>query len=391
MLVDAVDLYLRSPGHDRAEIRAFAALVDGLLDGAAAPARRRVSIALAKRTDTPPEIARRLANDSIDVAEAMIVDSPVLTSSDLVEIMRRGPEHVRCVTRRLDLAPDIAAVLVDATAPGTARVPIAPATRRRGDAGDVDAESRRPDARPTTPAPSDPPKPEGDFLAPDLPAPMFAVPVRPTPTKARATETSDPAVERPARREAAAAARSGFAFIGLDSAGRWRALQSASLETATRTAPSRGGAPVPGSMGDRLLKAVLAEDRSGFARELSEALGLEPTLIDAILAEASGEVLAIVLIACGIGEIRATSILLHHLGPTASLGMLQDLVALVERTPRRVAEHLVTSWREEPSTRRTTALRQSDPSERREAVGAPREAESGEVRTTGDGTVTRRA
>lgn len=381
VLVDAVDLYVRAPGHDKAEIRAFAALVDGLLDRASAAARRRVSIALAERPDTPPDVARRLATDSIEVAEPMILGSPVLTSTDLVEIMRRGPEHVRCVTHRLDLAPDIAAVLVDTTVPGPDRAAIAPAARRRGEAA-------------TRAAPTPPPtvavEPEATVSVP--PPPMFAVPVRPTPpTTPAATTTSEPIAERTARRAAPAALRDGHGFLALDSAGRWRALQSASLETATRTAPSRGTIHEAGLLGDRLLTAILADDPSFFADALTGALGLDRALIDAILAEPSGEVLAVVLIACGIGEIRATSLLLHHLGAGAGLGTLQDLAALVERTPRRVAEHLVLSWREERPSRRGAALRQSDPAERRETAGAARETDTGEARSTSDRTAGRHA
>lgn len=397
MLADVVDLFLRAPTHDKAEIRAFAALVGGLLDGAGSPARRRVSIALAKRPDTPPEVARRLATDSIDVAEPMIVDSPVLTSSDLVEIMRCGPEHVRCVTHRLDLAPDIAAVLVDSTAAVPSRAPVLPSKRRRDD---VDRHRPVEGANPIAAATDDVPairsseEVKTEASAAVLPPPLFAVPVRTTP-KAPETATSvvvAPLVPEPVgRTEKGLAPRSGHAFVAMTSAGRWRALQSASLDTATRTAPMRGGVREPGLLGERLLRAAVADDVTVLAEALTEALGLERSLVDAILAEESGEVLAVVLVACGIGEIRATSVLLHHLGTAATLGKLQDLAALVERTPRRVAEHLVLSWREERQARRGGAARQTDPSERSTAAGTPREAEGGEARTSVEGSATRRA
>lgn len=398
MLADVVDLYLRAPTHDKGEIRAFAALVDGLLDAAGTPSRRRVSVALSKRPDTPPEIARRLAMDSIEVAEPMIVESPVLTSSDLVEIMRRGPEHVRCVTRRLDLAPDIAAVLVDSTVTGPTRPVIVPAKRRRDETATAPATSSpvpAPSPLPATAAVDDAeaveptPAPTAEARVRLTPPLLFDVPVRPMP---KTTETSptvpalDRSPERTERAETTAASRKGHAFVAMTSAGRWRALQSAALETATRTGPARGGVREPGLLGDRLLRAATAEDASVLAEALTEALGLERGLVDAILAEASGEALAVVLVACGIGEIRATSVLLHHLGPAATLGMLQDLAALVERTPRRVAEHLVLSWREDRLARRAGTLRQSDAAERREAAGTPREAGTGEARIgTGDG------
>ncbi|MBV5263188.1 DUF2336 domain-containing protein [Pinisolibacter aquiterrae] len=404
MLADVVDLYLRAPTHDKGEIRAFAALVDGLLDAAVTPARRRVSIALSKRPDTPPEIARRLAMDSIEVAEPMIVESPVLTSSDLVEIMRRGPEHVRCVTRRLDLAPDIAAVLVDSTVTGPTRPVIVPAKRRRDEIAAAPAATSSPlsarapapvtDALDGADAVEPTPAPAVEARVRLTPPPLFDVPVRPMP---KTTETSptvpalDRSPERLERAETTSASRKGHAFVAMTSAGRWRALQSAALETATRTGPARGGVREPGLLGDRLLRAATAEDASVLAEALTEALGLERGLVDAILAEPSGEALAVVLVACGIGEIRATSVLLHHLGPAATLGMLQDLAALVERTPRRVAEHLVLSWREDRLARRAGALRQSDAAERREAAGTPREAGTGETRIGATDGASRRA
>ena len=145
VLGDAIALYLRAPSHEKGEIRAFAALVGGLLDGASPIERRRVALALAPRADTPPEIARRLATDSIEIAEQMIERSPVLTSTDLVEIMRCGPAHVGCVGRRLDLAPDVAAVLVDNSVMRPESPPVVAAARRRGER-----------AATTTPEPSEP-------------------------------------------------------------------------------------------------------------------------------------------------------------------------------------------------------------------------------------------
>jgi len=113
VLLGAVDLYVQAPTHDRAEVRAFGDLVDGLLADAGDAERRYVSVLLAKRADVPLELARRLAMDDADVAAPMIVGSPVLTSSDLVQILRCGPEHVRLVAKRLELGSEIASVLID--------------------------------------------------------------------------------------------------------------------------------------------------------------------------------------------------------------------------------------------------------------------------------------
>ncbi|MCE1235075.1 MAG: hypothetical protein LWW93_01840 [Hyphomicrobiales bacterium] len=361
VLADAVDLFLLAPTHEKSEIRAFAALVGGLLDGVGAAERRAVSLALAARADTPPEIARRLATDSIEIAEAMIERSPVLTSSDLVEVMRRGPAHVRCVGRRLDLAPDVAAVLVDTSMASPETKPVIPAARRRGDR-EVEI------VVPETLVEASPAPVATASIGPSSAPPLFRVPVR---EAAPARAATDPA---PSEDTASGAALpDGFAFLALDSAGRWRALQTAALEVAFRPQPARETFADAALVGDRLLTAVVANDRAFFAEALDQRLGLGAELVEAMLSEASGEALAVALVACGVGEIRATSILLHHLGETATLGALQDLVALIERTARRTAERLVRAWRESDGARRTEVRRQTDAAERRETPGAARE------------------
>lgn len=383
VLGDAVALYLRSSTHEKSEIRAFADLVEGLLDGASPAYRRNVALALAHRSDTPPEIARRLANDSIDIAEAMIVHSPVLTSSDLVEIMRRGREHVRCVGRRLDLAPDIAAVLVDSSTATPTPAPTRSASRRRSDgpAGDRSAPERPASEQPVSnrlasdrPAADRRRDPASDGGASDRRSPpLFKVPVREAPGSVTAALSPGETTAPPGSAEGKRMDHrlpDGPTFLRLDSAGRWRALQDAALDAAT------GGLARPrphdvGFVGDRLLTAAVAHDRPFLIETLVETLGLAPSLVEAVLDEPSGEALAVVLLACGVGSTRTTSILLHHLGETTTLGALQDLAALVERTPRRTAERLIGSWRErEEAPRRSGTVRQTDPAERREGPTA---------------------
>lgn len=111
VLRSAVDLFVLAATHERAEIRAFADLLGGLLPDAGVADRVHVAQRLAHRADTPPQIARLLAMDAPQIAEPVVLRSPVLTSADLVEIMRRGPEHVGFVAERLDLSPDVVLAL----------------------------------------------------------------------------------------------------------------------------------------------------------------------------------------------------------------------------------------------------------------------------------------
>ena len=377
VLLDVVSLYVRDPNHGKSEVRAFADLVEGLLDGAGPILRRQISQLLAPRADTPVEIARRLANDKIDIAEEMIVRSPVLTSSDLVEIMRRGPEHVRRVGQRLDLAPDIAAVLVDTSMAAPMPAPVRTETRRRSDripsrsevaAADVSPRVERPD--PLAAA------------ATALPPPLFKVPIRPTaPADRPATSLSDgDAVSMPAFPTIEAAAGrlpDGSGFLALDSAGRWRALQAAALDVAVHGGTTRARSVEADLVGDRLFAAAVTGDAAFFSSTLAETLGIARSVAEEACAAPDGETLAILLLACGLDPSRATTILLHRFAGTATLGLLQDLVALLERTPRRTAERLVEGWREEPARRRETPSRQTDPAERREAAGSARVGRTG--------------
>lgn len=426
VLNDAVDLYVRAPVHERSEIRAFGDLVDGLMADAAFDDRRRMADLLAERSDTPPDLARRLAMDVAEVARPVILASPVLTASDLVTIMRRGPEHVRLVAQRLDLAPDIAAVLIDSNdaqraattetttaataathgaptrataAPAAATMAVAPVaatTVRPTVAASVPvaapvaapvvakvAASVVADPKPSvTPTATEPTAPAGrtSVVAAVEPAPVVApvVAPAPAPAPAAAAETAAPMFRVPVRGEGGTTMRSetteatsdaGRAFLALDAAGRWRAIQAAGSEAAAvGTGARRRSGVDPVRVGERLLSTAVARDDLGFRTELATALGLTQHFVGNLVGEASGEALAVALIAIGLDERRVLSILLHRAGEQAEHARMQDLLALIERVGRRAAEHLVASWRGEVG-RRTEVLRQTDAAERRDGSG----------------------
>ena len=359
------------------------------------------------------------------------VQSPVLTSSDLVEIMRRGPEHVAAVGRRLDLAPDLAAILVDATVPPFAARPVAEERRRRTDATPAvtapAAEALRAAshadplpavidvAETTIEAATDAPADDvttteeatiaeaviadvadeahAPVASPEavavpeaaLPPPLFRVAPRPTPTGAvaKTASTLHPAVAAALANERTDRGPPSLeAFLAMGSAARWRALQDVTIEVAAHERAPRVTDRDPGRLGDRLLAGLVAGDRAFVAQTLADHFALATRAAEAVLAETTGEVLAVMLIAGGVGEIRATSILLHHFGERATLGLLQDLVALVERTPRRTAERLVAGWRRDGRSDSGRVLRQTEDAERREAAGRARESGRDTARAT---------
>ena len=394
VLRSAVDLFVRSPTHERAEIRAFADLVAGLLPDAAIEDRTHVALRLAHRADTPPVIARLLAVDEIMVARPVVLRSPVLTSADLVEVMRHGRAHVELVAERLDLAPDVVLALgrsVDAeaalepmrhaagdAAPSIETLRIetmietAAAVRPVGDAdseaevalhraleelaaeleaeetelfegrstsiGDAEAEAALQGAL--------------DRLAAELDA------------EARAHEAEE-AAARALREAAPEVAGDVDLFLSHDPAGRWRFIQEHSSAVAVTPPPRRRRGDDPAVIGARLFSALVAGEADRLAEELGRAARLDRPVVDRILTDRHGEALAVALAALGVDERTATSILLLHTGERATLAHMQDLAAMAGRIGWRTAENIVESWRGGRGLGRSERSTVLDPAERR--------------------------
>jgi uncharacterized protein (DUF2336 family) len=331
VIEDAIDLYVSAPSHDKEEIRTFGTLIMGLVDDAGPRERRRIAERLAPRADIPLALARRLALDDPSIAGPMIVLSPLLTSADLVQIMRLGPTHVRLVAERLDLGPETARLLDRSTA------------RVRA-------------ARADSPAPADEAAP-AEHVTPSIPlraAPAEPTAVAPAPAARRAT------IEEP---RPSAAGGDLAAFLGLDQAARWRAIRDAATAAALAGAHGRRRSN-DRTIGQRLFARLTASDRAGFCGILAEALGLGGSAVDRLLADPHGEGLAVALAALGVDERTATSILLLAIGERATLGQMQDLSALTARIGWRAAEHLIGQWRGR-GTGHGEIQRQLDPAERR--------------------------
>lgn len=374
VLRTAVDLFVLAPAHERAEIRAFADLVAGLLPDAATADRAHVAGLLAHRADTPPTIARLLATDAIEVARDVVLRSPVLTSSDLVQIMRCGADHLAAVAERLDLSPDVVFDL-----------------------------GQGPDAAATS-APADAPSPSEVRAIVEVA--MAAKPVADPEVDAEvallraldelAAELASEEAEREVEAAGAAAGPDATtaapgeidAFLRLDPAARWRVIQDhSSASTLAAGAPRRRRSGDPAATGARLFAALVAGDRVRLGDELATAADLDADVADRVLADPHGEPLAITLAALGIDERTATSILLLHGGAATTLAHMQDLSAMAGRIGWRTAEHIVATWRGDRAVRRGETLRVLEPAERR---GSGR-AESRGTETAGEETPRRRA
>ncbi len=412
VLRSAVDLFVLAPTHERAEIRAFADLITGLIPDATVEDRAHVARRLAHRADTPPSVARLLAADEIAVAQAVVLRSPVLTSADLVEIMRLGPAHVELVAERLDLAPDVALALgrtaereAAMRSPRREATPATPAieamhtaamlerasgARPIGDAEtesevalqraldvlaaelEAEASERSPSASRSDDEAEAALQHALDRLASELDA------------EAQAWEEEDTAA-RALRRTAPEIAGDLDVFLSHDSAGRWRFIQEhTTVATLTPPSPRRRRGDDPAVIGSRLFGALVEGERERLAEDLCRAARLDRPVVERILTDRNGEALAITLAALGIDERTATSILLLHSGERATLTHMQDLSAMAGRIGWRTAENIVQTWRGGRGLGRTETARIVEQSDRR---GLGRQEATGVDRTgaTGDG------
>jgi uncharacterized protein (DUF2336 family) len=85
--------------------------------------RQALAEAAAASARMPQAIARRLANDDLEVARPILTYSPALTDDDLVEIVRaRAKEHALAVAGRERLSEPLADVLTDTDSPDVVAV-----------------------------------------------------------------------------------------------------------------------------------------------------------------------------------------------------------------------------------------------------------------------------
>lgn len=76
--------------------------------------RRRLAERLAANADAPPELAAMLANDQIEVAYPILIDSRALHDADLIEVVRhRTLQHQLATAMRKDISSDVCNALAD--------------------------------------------------------------------------------------------------------------------------------------------------------------------------------------------------------------------------------------------------------------------------------------
>lgn len=100
------DQYLRSPVHSPEEVRTYTELAMRLIDETDIATRAAVSVRLAPHACAPRSIMLQLARDVLEVAEPVLLHSPVLTPADCQAIVaERGVCYAEILTRRGKGAP----------------------------------------------------------------------------------------------------------------------------------------------------------------------------------------------------------------------------------------------------------------------------------------------
>src|SRR6187402_2108888 len=86
------DLYVQKPAHTSEEERDYTELVLRLVDAVDVATRVTVARKIASYPAAPPAVARRLARDSIEVAEPVLRHCAALDADDLDAIVRECGE-----------------------------------------------------------------------------------------------------------------------------------------------------------------------------------------------------------------------------------------------------------------------------------------------------------
>lgn len=96
------------------ELKLFFDIIRGLIHDIETHVRRKLSEGLASRGDAPHDLVFTLASDVFEVAGPVLSRSPILTDTDLIElIFQRTTEHRIAISRRDAIAEPVSEAFVD--------------------------------------------------------------------------------------------------------------------------------------------------------------------------------------------------------------------------------------------------------------------------------------
>jgi hypothetical protein len=297
------DLYVQKSAHTRDEEHRYTELTLWLLAGVDIPTRAAVAKKLAAHGQAPRAVLRRLARDVFEVAEPVLKGSAVLTSEDLLAIIRDfGPRYAGAIGARD--RPD---------APAADPPPERSAAVGAGD--DAVADRASPEAHAG--------EPSGAGLA-------------------------DPVVDK---REPV-----GIGEYFLHAGSSERRLLLANLEDGTLGATKTTFAAVSEDAIRRLEAAAMQRRPDEFVRELELSLRIPAHRAREIVHDDTGEPIVIAAKALQMPSDILLRILLF-LNPVIghSVERVFDLVNLYDQLSAEAALHLVSSWQNALASDRRTA------------------------------------
>lgn len=88
-------------------------ILTGLLHEVEAEVRKKLACRIAMLASAPRDLVRALAADDIEIAEPVLVQSPVLSTRDLLDVLEaRSPAHREALARRAHVPEEVMAALV---------------------------------------------------------------------------------------------------------------------------------------------------------------------------------------------------------------------------------------------------------------------------------------
>lgn len=113
LLRELTDHFFGGGAHTATESDLYGAVMSRLAAEMETAVRAELAARFAPAADAPVALIRRLADDEAEVAEPVLRASPVLTDSDLLEVIaRRGQAHLRAVSSRAEVSETVSDAIV---------------------------------------------------------------------------------------------------------------------------------------------------------------------------------------------------------------------------------------------------------------------------------------
>lgn len=338
------DLYVHKRGHSLDEEYRYTELALWLLATVDVPTRLAVARKLASYDEAPRQVVRRLARDTLEVAEPILTRSSRLASEDLLAIIKDfGPRYAAAIARRNSPDPASAA---DHAAPNQQPA----ATAEESATTSVDDQAATPVMA-------------GETAVPDGATSVEAKPAAINSDHTPLDATSTPLSANSAPLGAASVPLGGTSVpLGdyfLDAGSPERRLLLANLEDGALT-PSEQAFAADTEDAIRALEAAALQRRpDDFIRGLQQALRIPEHKARLIVHDETGEPLLVAVKALGMRSDMLLRVLLF-LNPTIghSVERVFDLANLFDRLTVEAALHLVSSWQDRHPGEKRTARHQ---------------------------------